>query len=171
MIETWWVMDLPIFVARQLIRHRTASVNEVSARYTVLDDRWYLPDPAVVGSVGAGTKQGRTVGDLDPAQRPAAERFVAALDEDCRGSFARYRAAVATGIPTELARLHLHVNHYTRWVWKQDLHNLFHLLNRRVHPHAQWETRQYARAMLMILGQFLPHLVGKFREMHHVDET
>jgi thymidylate synthase (FAD) len=155
MIETWWEMKLPIFVARQFVRHRTVSINEVSARYTTLPEEWYIPRPENVGIKAATNKQGR---DLS-IEQPSREWFIDQLDEMCAASYKRYTLALDHGIPPELARSFLHVNHYTCWLWKQNLHNLFHFLALRDHPHAQWESQQYAKAMTEILCQYLPNLM------------
>ena len=157
MIETWWEMELPIFIARQFVRHRTATINEVSARYTTLPKKWYIPEPENVTQKSATNKQGRSL-----EQHPAAEYFIEQLGASCQESYARYVAALEDGIPPELARSFLHVNHYTHWLFKIDLHNLFHFLSLRDHHHAQWEAQQYAQAMIEILRQHLPNLLGLY---------
>lgn len=155
MIETWWEMKLPIFVARQLVRHRTVSINEVSARYTTLPEEWYVPAAEQVCGKAATNKQGRG----EPLGTEAAYWYRESLASACRTSYDRYEYALKQGIAPEVARNFLHVNHYTHWLWKQDLHNLFHMLRLRLHPHAQWETQQYAQAVLTLLRDALPDLV------------
>lgn len=165
MIETWWEMKLPIFVARQFVRHRTVSINEVSARYTTLPEEWYIPEPANVGVKSASNKQGRTLCidgvDWDTAK---AELFCRELNVTCKDAYAKYKWALENNIPPEVARSFLHVNHYTHWLWKQNLHNLFHFLALRDHSHAQWESQQYAKAMIEILRQHLPNLMNLYDE-------
>jgi thymidylate synthase (FAD) len=154
MIETWWEMKLPIFVARQFVRHRTATINEVSARYTTLPAEWYIPDADCVNEKSKSNKQGRS--DI---VSNSAESFRELLNNDCDEAYEHYQWTLEQGIAPELARSFLHINHYTHWLWKQDLHNLFHFLSLRDHPHAQWETQQYAKAMTQILEQHLPNLM------------
>ncbi len=150
MIETWWEMKLPIFVARQFVRHRTACINEISARYAVLPEEWYIPD--IVGGRGKSNKQGQEDNLPDDLQR----RFKESLDQNCARSYRSYLDCIKEGVAPEHARLFLHVNHYTHWVWKQDLSNLMHFLSLRLHPHAQVEARVYAQAMYDLLVQYLP---------------
>jgi thymidylate synthase (FAD) len=150
MIETWWEMKLPIFVARQFVRHRTACINEVSARYSVLPAEWYIPE--VVGGKTKSNKQGQE----DNLGEATQLWFKAELYYACDCSYKHYKEAIASGVAPEHARLFLHVNHYTHWVWKQDLSNLMHFLSLRLHPHAQVEARVYAQAMYDLLKQYLP---------------
>lgn len=162
MIETWWHMQLPIFVARQVVRHRTATINEVSARYTVLPDKWYIPEKEYVGLYTGSVKQGRT--EVGPAawqhftdeQKAAVEFFRARLQVCCRNSYKEYLEQIEAKIAPELARCFLHPNHYTQWIWKMDLHNLMHFMALRVDEHAQYEVRVYADAVYKILKPLLP---------------
>jgi thymidylate synthase (FAD) len=154
MIQVWLEMKLPIFVARQFVRHRTVSINEVSARYVELPAEWYVPQEEQVCLAAENKKQGRS--DLPS---PAAQWYRQQLDKYCRGSYGQYKAALAEGIAPELCRLFLHVNHYTKWVWRQDLHNLMHFLSLREDSHAQWEAQQYAKAIRQLLHQHLPELI------------
>ena len=158
MIVIWVEMKLPIFVARQWVRHRTASLNEVSGRYITLPPEWYTPFPEDVGIKSASNKQGRDVvtGQTEDDLNVAVA-YCAALDRTCRNSYNEYLLALEAGIPTELARLFLHLNHYTHWLWKQDLHNMMHLLSLRQDGHAQFEIRTYADAIADALRTQLPH--------------
>lgn len=155
MIETWWEMKLPIFVARQLVRHRTCAINEISGRYVSLPDEFYIPNLEQIGakSASGGNKQGRS-----GIYAHAAE-FAADLMGHSKVARKLYEEHLSSGLAPEIARLLLPVNQYTQWLWKQDLHNLLHMLQLRLHPHAQWETQQYAQAMLTLLRGALPELV------------
>lgn len=169
MIEVWVEMKMPIFVARQLVRHRTASLNEVSGRYVELPAEWYIPDlGSVMLQVDDKKQGGRPVNLDDEVEYHKAIRAQIRLDDDCRRSYDNYLEAVADGIAMEQARCHLHLNHYTHWLWKQDLHNLMHLLSLRDHGHAQGETNRYAQAIDKLVRQHLPHsmeLYDKYRRL------
>lgn len=156
MVETWWEMKLPIFVARQFVRHRTATINEVSARYTVLPEEWYVPE--VVGGKSKSNKQGQS----DTLTEDLQNGFRIMLENHCRRSYDKYLYYLDKGVAPEHARLFLHVNHYTHWVWKQDLGNLMHFLSLRLHEHAQVEARIYAQAMYDLLKQYLPKSMELF---------
>lgn len=165
MIETWWDVKLPIFVARQIVRHRTASLNEVSGRYVELPAEWYIPDLDKIGHRGENMKQGRII---DGTSTAFAVAFQKDLSKQCSVSYELYCHHIAHGIPPEVARLLLHVNHYTHWVWKIDLHNLMHFLALRVDTHAQYEARVYGEAKVKVLEQLLPNcmeLFHKYRTM------
>lgn len=160
MIECWLEMKMPIFVARQFVRHRTVSINEVSARYVQLDNEFYIPKPEDVGAKSKSNKQGR---DMSEESASAAD-YCTALKMHCEDSYELYENAINRGIPNELARCSLPVNIYTRWVWKQDLHNMMHMLRLRMDPHAQFEIRQYAEAIHSLLSEQLPDLMKFFDE-------
>jgi thymidylate synthase (FAD) len=157
MIEVWLEMKLPIFLARQFVRHRTACINEVSARYTQLTAEWYIPE-IVGGKSTNGAKQGQE----DNLSKEATTWFHNHLIAVCRNSYEAYKIALEVGVAPEHARLFLHVNHYTHWVWKQDLHNLMHFLSLRLDSHAQVEARVYAQAIYDLLKQFLPKSMELF---------
>ena len=162
MIETWWHMQMPIFVARHIVRHRTATINEVSARYTVLPEKWYIPQKEFVGLYEGDVKQGRTGTGLEAweqltdKQQENVETFRKLLNKACQVDYQWYEEALQKGIAPELARCFLHVNHYTHWVWKMDLHNLMHFMALRCDEHAQYEAQAYGDAVYEILKQFLP---------------
>lgn len=168
MVECWLEMKMPIFVARQFVRHRTVSINEVSARYVTLPAQWYIPAAENVGTKPKTIKQGRVVDDTPIPDY--VHRFRRKLDESCRRDYEEYCGAVTDGVPAELARCFLHVNHYTHWLWKQDLHNLMHFLRLRLHSHAQWEARQYAEAVEHQLRMVLPHSMALFDKYRRVEE-
>ncbi|MDW8445472.1 MAG: FAD-dependent thymidylate synthase [Acetobacteraceae bacterium] len=165
-------VKLPIFVARQWIRHRTASVNEVSARYSVLDREFYLPAPEHLAGQSATNRQGRGAA-LAPEQAEAVlrilredaarchEHYLWLLNEDEEG---KPRDPDRQGIARELARMNLTLNVYTQWYWKTDLHNLMHFLRLRADPHAQYEIRAYAEAILGVLEAWVPITARAFRD-------
>jgi thymidylate synthase (FAD) len=158
-IEVWLEMKLPIFVARQFVRHRTATLNEVSGRYVTLPAEWYIP--GTVGGKAADKKQGQ--GDnLDAATQRA---FKSVLHEHCKDGYDSYTRAIESGVAPEHARLFLSLNHYTHWIWKQDLRNLMHFLALRDHSHAQIEAQLYARAITELLEPHIPGLVALFKEL------
>lgn len=169
MVEVWLEMKLPIFVARQFVRHRTVSINEVSGRYVELPAEWYVPALDAVVLQTTDKKQGGLGIDLtDPEQVGKAERYRDRLDKDCFRSYCNYKDSVADGIAMEQARCHLHVNHYTHWLWKQDLHNIMHFLSLRDHGHAQSEAQAYAKAVDKLLRTYLPatmDLYDQFRRL------
>lgn len=140
MCEITLHVKLPIFVARQWIRHRTANVNEMSGRYRELPEEYYVPAPDAVRAQSTTNKQGRGE-DMDSG---AVGHFIRSHELSCQRAFAAYRDAIEDGIARELARIMLPVATYTEWYWKIDLRNLLHFLALRMDAHAQWEIRQYA---------------------------
>ena len=156
MTEVWLEMKLPIFIARQFIRHRTATVNEVSGRYVTLPEEWYIPK--VVGGKASSNKQGQE----DNLDAWTQNHFKDALNYQCGESYRLYKVYLDQGVAPEHARMFLHVNHYTRWVWKQDLHNLLHFLALRMDVHAQIEARAYANAIYTLLQTHLPNTMKLF---------
>lgn len=143
-------VKLPIFVERQWVRHRTASHNEVSARYSAMPEEYYIPPPEQVCHQDKKNRQGRA----EPLPLQQAEHFRTDLDLQCSSAFSDYRVALRWGMARETARLGLPLNTYTEKVWWMDLHNLFHFLKLRMDKHAQWEIREYAN----IIGE---HIVAK----------
>lgn len=162
MVEVWLEMKMPIFVARQFVRHRTVSINEVSGRYITLPEEWYVPE--VVGGKPVNAKQGQSDGLGEETQ----QWFKANLELDCSNSYQTYLEAISRGVANEHARLCLHLNHYTHWMWKQDLHNMMHFLALRDHSHAQVEAQKYAQAVDKLIRRVLPHsmeLYDKYRRL------
>ncbi len=164
MCEIKYHVKLPIFVARQWIRHRTANVNEYSARYSVLDREFYIPAPEHLAAQSASNRQGRgaTLAGVEAAEVLALLRDDAArchdhyavmLNEDDQGE---KLDPTRQGLARELARVNLTLNTYTQWYWKTDLHNLLHFLSLRADPHAQYEIRAYAEAMLETVRAWVP---------------
>jgi thymidylate synthase (FAD) len=172
MCEIKYHVKLPIFVARQWIRHRTANVNEYSARYSILDNEFYVPAPEQLAAQSSTNRQGR--GDvlppdqaarvLDLLRRDAAEAYrgyVEMLNEDDAGKVIDEKR---TGLARELARMNLSLNFYTQWYWKIDLHNLLNFLSLRADAHAQYEIRVYAEAMIATLEKWVPITAEAFRQ-------
>jgi thymidylate synthase (FAD) len=158
MIEVWLEMKMPIFVARQFIRHRTTSINEVSGRYVTLPAEWYIPE--TVGAKADDKKQGQTTG-LDEI---TAQNYKAMLNTHCEKGYEYYTTLIANGVAPEHARLFLSLNHYTHWLWKQNLSNMMHFLRLRDHNHAQIEAQLYAKAVDLLLRAQLPHTMNLYDE-------
>ena len=153
-------VKLPIFVARQWIRHRTANVNEYSARYSVMHDEFYFPDPEQIQTQSKSNKQGRD-GHLNEDE---IRSFQEGLEVITGGAWVEYQKALDNGVTREVARMLLPINIYTSWYWKIDLHNLMHFLALRCDPHAQWEIRQYADLILSIMRLWVPAAAQSFEK-------
>lgn len=155
MVEVWLEMKLPIFVARQFVRH-DASINEISGRYVQLPAEWYIPE--VVGAKAKSNKQGQEDG-LDPnVQR----MFKDSLNNSCDVAYGLYEDYLRQGVAPEHARMFLHVNHYTKWLWKQNLRDILMFLRARLDSHAQVEARMYGEAIEKMLRMHLPHTMELF---------
>ncbi len=165
-------VKLPIFVARQWIRHRTANVNEYSARYSILDHEFYLPAPAHLAPQSAANRQGRE-GEIPEAEKQqmrdeiadlsdrAYRLYETLLNETMAGEVVDDRRS---GLARELARMVLPTNYYTQWYWKVDLHNLFHFLSLRADDHAQYEIRAYADTICDVVEKWVPMAWGAFAD-------
>jgi thymidylate synthase (FAD) len=172
MCEIKYHVKLPIFVARQWIRHRTANVNEYSARYSVLDREFYVPAAEQLAAQSAENRQGRG----RALRGEEAKRVQALLREDAERNYAHYAEMLnedeqgrkldegREGLARELARMNLTLNTYTQWYWKTDLHNLMNFLALRADAHAQYEIRVYAEAMLDTLRRWVPLCCEAFEE-------
>ena len=172
MCEIKFHVKLPVFVARQWIRHRTANVNEYSARYSVLDREFYIPAPEQLAAQSAANRQGR--GDV--LEGETAARVLEILKEDSARCYENYEEMLNVredgtviqegkdGLARELARMNLPLNIYTQWYWKVDLHNFMHFLSLRADHHAQYEIRVYADAMLDVLDRWVPLAAKAFRD-------
>ncbi len=172
MCEIKYHVKLPIFVARQWIRHRTANVNEYSARYSILDREFYIPAPEHLAAQSVSNRQGRGAvlgGDdatrvLDILREDAMrtyDHYAEMLNEDESGA---PRDPERPGLARELARMNLTLNTYTQWYWKTDLHNLLHFLSLRADAHAQYEIRVYADEMLKTAEAWVPLATQAFRD-------
>ena len=156
-------VKLPIFVARQWVRHRTANINEISARYSILDGEFYVPAPEAMAAQSATNRQGR--GEVLGPE--AAARVAEILREDAARAHAHYEEMLdpeGIGLARELARMTLPANVYTQWYWKTDLHNLLHFLRLRADPHAQYEIRVYADAIGALARAWVPVAYEAFED-------
>jgi thymidylate synthase (FAD) len=165
-------VKLPIFVARQWIRHRTASVNEYSARYSILDREFYVPDPAQIAVQSTQNHQGRASSVtgkeaayvLDILRRDATQVYDDYTLLLNRAEDGGVVDPSRQGIARELARMNLTLNYYTQWYWKIDVHNLLHFMHLRADPHAQWEIQVYAQALMSIVQAWMPVTYAAFED-------
>lgn len=146
-------IKLPIFVARQWIRHRTASVNEYSGRYSEMKDEFYVPDLEQIAPQSKINKQGR---GEDIFSEEFKTNIATKMEESQKESYSEYRDLLDSGVSREISRINLPLSNYTEWYWKMDLHNLFHFLRLRLDSHAQYEIRVYAEAIAEIVKQLFP---------------
>lgn len=144
---------MPIFVARQWIRHRAARVNEISGRYSILEDEFYVPDTSTIRFQSKDNRQGRSDEDV-PAELQ--QKVIEILVNGQKGAYQDYQRLIESDIARELSRINLPLALYTQWYWQIDLHNLFHFLELRMDPHAQWEIRQYANTIAEITCAVAP---------------
>lgn len=159
MVEFKFHVAMPIFIARQWIRHRTANVNEYSARYSIVQDRFYRPSIENVRKQSTSNRQG---GD-EPIDVGTAEDFLKLL-EDSEALYERYLGLTEKGVAREIARAALPVSVYTEWYWKCDLHNILHFLSLRMDSHAQIEIRDYATAMYDLIRGIAPVTCEAFED-------
>jgi len=157
-------VKLPVFVARQWIRHRTANVNEYSARYSILDREFYIPEPDALAAQSVVNNQGR--GEALSGEEAA--RVLEYLKGDAARCYDHYEEMIGQegqqGLARELARMNLPANIYTQWYWKVDLHNLFHFLRLRADSHAQYEIRVYAEEICKLVADWVPAAYGAFED-------
>ncbi|MFN2114667.1 MAG: FAD-dependent thymidylate synthase [Anaerolineae bacterium] len=151
MVEFKFHCAMPVFVARQWIRHRTANVNEYSARYSIMPDRFYRPSVDEVRRQSQSNRQGGE----QPTDELTAAEFLEFLDE-MHGQYERYESLLDKGVTREQARIALPISVYTEWYWKNDLHNTLHFLSLRMDEHAQKEIRDYAYAMYALIQPLVP---------------
>ncbi len=176
MCEIKFHIKLPIFVARQWIRHRTASVNEYSARYSIVEDEFYVPKAENLSAQSKINHQGRDENNVLNAAE--SKRVLEILKNDALKSYDHYLEMInqdsagnivdkdKEGLARELARMNLPLSCYTQWYWKIDLHNLLHFLNLRADSHAQYEIRVYAQIMLNLVQKWVPHCFEAFVKHH-----
>jgi thymidylate synthase (FAD) len=172
MAEIKFHVKLPIFVARQWIRHRTASINEYSARYSILDKEFYIPENEKLAAQSSTNRQGRGVA----LSGNEAQKVLELLRSDAEQTYENYAWMInekpdgtqsdpsRSGLARELARMNLTLNTYTQWYWKTNLHNLMHFLRLRADPSAQYEIRVYAELIMDILKRWVPHTYEAFLE-------
>lgn len=165
-------IKLPIFIARQWIRHRTASVNEYSARYSIMEDEFYIPKTQHLAAQSKINHQGRDESKV--LNEEEQKRVLEILKQDSLRSYSHYLEMInqdkngnivdesKDGLARELARMNLPLNCYTQWYWKIDLHNLLHFLYLRADSHAQYEIRVYAQTILDIVKKWVPHCFEAF---------
>ncbi|TAE27895.1 MAG: FAD-dependent thymidylate synthase [Candidatus Kapaibacterium sp.] len=161
MVEFKFHVKLPIFVARQWIRHRTANVNEYSGRYSVMHDEFYVPEGAQIRPQSATNKQGR--GD-ETLSADESAHILDLLKTGQTQAYQDYETLLDRNVARELARINLPVSMYTEWYWKIDLHNLFHFLRLRMDAHAQYEIRVYAEAMAEMVREITPLAFEAFED-------
>jgi thymidylate synthase (FAD) len=161
-------VKMPIFVARKWVRHRTAKINEISGRYSVLKDEFYVPESSHISVQSDDNKQGRSSEPVDPE---TAERVRQVLAHGQESAYETYQELIQSDIARELARINLPLSTYTEWYWTMDLHNLFRFLRLRMDPHAQYEIRAYADVLFRIAQAVCPissaafedHVLGSVR--------
>lgn len=152
---------LPIFVARQWVRHRTARLNEISGRYSVMKDDFYVPTAESVRLQSKSNKQGRSDETLSNAET---EAVLKQWTNDHKAAYEHYQMLLDQGVAREIARVNLPLATYTEWYWQIDLHNLFHFLRLRLDPHAQEEIRAYAEVLARCAKAVAPIAYGAFEE-------
>lgn len=150
---------MPIFVARQWVRHRTARLNEISGRYSIMKDEFYLPEPGQMRGQSDDNKQARSDEIVE-----GADAMIAEMAEDQAAVYAHYEGMIEKGLAREIARNNLPLSLYTEWYWQCDLHNLFHFLALRMDSHAQYEIRVYAEAMARCAKAVAPLAYEAFEE-------
>lgn len=172
MCEIKFHIKMPIFVARQWIRHRTASVNEYSARYSIMEDEFYIPNSQNLAAQSKVNHQGRDEGRILNAAEQ--KRVLEILKQDSANCYQHYLEMInqnangeitdpeKDGLARELARMNLPINCYTQWYWKVNLHNLFNFLHLRADSHAQYEIRIYAEVILDMVKKWVPNSLEAF---------
>lgn len=163
MVEFKFHIKLPIFIARQWIRHRTANVNEYSGRYSEMKDEFYLPDISQIRHQSTLNMQGRADEVLDP---DTSQEIIDKMQYIQKDLYNNYKEFLDEGLAREIARINLPLSNYTEWYWKIDLHNLFHFLRLRIDSHAQYEIRVYGEAMAEIIKEIVPLAWEAFEDYH-----
>lgn len=156
-------LKMPIFVARQWVRHRTGRMNEVSGRYSIMKDEFYVPESACISRQSKDNKQGRG----EAFQADEAEQFRQAFIDSQNSSYRTYAEMTEKGLAREIARIQLPLALYTEFYWQMDLHNLFHFLKLRLESHAQYEIRMYAEQILEIIRTVCPMATDSFLNTVH----
>ncbi len=152
---------MPIFIARQWVRHRTARLNEISARYSVMKNEFYLPAAEDISFQSEDNKQGRSTEEVPAELR---KEVLDIITRNCEEAYGAYEGLIEKGIARELARINLPLNLYTEWYWQIDLHNLFHFLRLRMDGHAQKEIRDYANTMYDLASKVCPLAFESFNQ-------
>jgi thymidylate synthase (FAD) len=155
-------MKLPVFLARQAIRHRTVSLNEISGRYSVMKDEFYFPNSDELRKQSNTNKQG-SEGNIDNIQSAV---FAEGIKSQCNSAYDLYLRMLGAGVSREQARMVLPLNLYTEWYWCQNLHNLLHFLALRADSHAQYEIQVYANAILELIKPLVPWTIEAWEDYH-----
>jgi len=150
-------VKMPIFIARQVVRHRTAKLNEISGRYSIIKDEFYVPDESRMLKQSSDNKQGSS---LDLIDNPA--DHIEQMQNEHSFLYANYEDYLESGMAKELARINLPLSTYTEWYWAIDAHNLFHFLKLRLDPHAQYEVRVFAQAKYDLIKPIVPYACESF---------
>lgn len=158
-------VKMPIFVARQWVRHRTGRMNEVSGRYSIMKDEFYVPAADKVAPQSKDNKQGRATEAFD---KDTADKIISQLEEGQKEAYENYSSLIDDGLAREIARINLPLSLYTEFYWEMDLHNLFHFLKLRLDSHAQYEIRVYAEVMLEMCRKVAPMATESF--INHMNE-
>ena len=158
-------VKMPIFVARQWVRHRTGRMNEVSGRYSIMKDEFYVPAEDKVSPQSTDNKQGRATEAFD---KETADKIIAQLEEGQKAAYENYSELIDSGLAREIARINLPLSLYTEFYWEMDLHNLFHFLKLRLDSHAQYEIRVYAQVILEMCKKVAPMATESF--INHMNE-
>ena len=158
-------VKMPIFVARQWVRHRTGRMNEVSGRYSIMKDEFYVPAEDKVAPQSTDNKQGRATEAFD---KETADKIIAQLEEGQKEAYENYSELIDNGLAREIARINLPLSLYTEFYWEMDLHNLFHFLKLRLDSHAQYEIRVYAQVILEMCRKVAPMATESF--INHMNE-
>ena len=158
-------VKMPIFVARQWVRHRTGRMNEVSGRYSIMKDEFYVPAEDKVAPQSTNNKQGRSNEAFD---KETADKIIAQLEAGQKNAYENYSELIDSGLAREVARINLPLSLYTEFYWEMDLHNLFHFLKLRLDSHAQYEIRAYAEVILEICKKVAPMATNSF--INHMNE-
>lgn len=167
MVEFKFHCKMPIFVARQWIRHRTASVNELSGRYSILKDEFHIPSSEDIRQQSNTNKQG----GIDRIDVKTADDFLHSINNQSEQAYHLYSSALSQGVTREQARMILSLNLYTEWYWKIDLHNLLHFLALRCHHHSQHEIQVFANAMLSLINPIVPITIEAWNDYHPMREA
>ena len=152
-------VKMPIFVARQWVRHRTGRMNEVSGRYSIMKEEFYVPEAEKVAPQSKDNKQGRATEAFDSE---TANKIINQLSEGQKSAYENYSELLDAGLAREIARINLPLSLYTEFYWEMDLHNLFHFLKLRLDSHAQYEIRVYAEVMLEMCKKVAPMATESF---------
>ena len=158
-------VKMPIFVARQWVRHRTGRMNEVSGRYSIMKDEFYVPAEDKVSPQSTDNKQGRANEAFD---KETADKIIAQLEEGQKAAYESYNELIDSGLAREIARINLPLSLYTEFYWEMDLHNLFHFLKLRLDSHAQYEIRVYAEVILEMCRKVAPMATESF--INHMNQ-